>query len=149
MRNFLVMIVTFVISSSVFAEPQLFVCKSIQTYENEACLPGDVARLQHFLVDTDEFEKEDPEYEYQLVYSCVEKNTNFDGVGVLDASTKTIMGYQQKYRYPFDVTATTLTFHFDLYPSEHMNSHWVKFEMDRETLTAGDNAYCTIEEVKL
>ena len=59
MRNFLVMIVTLVIRSSAFAEPELFVCKSIQTYENEACLPGDIARLQHFLVDTDDFEKED------------------------------------------------------------------------------------------
>ena len=146
MKFSLIMAVTLVISSSAIAEPKLFVCKSIQTFDNETCKPGDVARLQHFLLDTDDFEKESPEYDYQLVYSCVEKNTNFDEVGVLGASTRTIMGYQQKFRYHYDVTPTTLTFHFDLFPTEHKRSHWIQFEMDRETLAAGDNAFCVIEE---
>lgn len=146
LRNFLFMGAGLVISASALAEPQLIACKSIQTFTNEACKAGDVARLQHFLVDTDDFEKEDPEYEYQLVYSCVEKNPDFEEVGALGASTKTIMGYQQKYRYPYEVSATTLTFDYDLFPSDHMKSNWIKFEMDREILTAGDNAYCEIQQ---
>lgn len=148
MRNSPLFIAALVISTSAFAEPQLIVCKSIQTFNNQACKTGDIARLQHFLVDTDDFEKEDPEYEYQLVYSCVEKNPDFEAVGVLGASTKSIMGYQQKFRYPYVVTANTLSFQYDLYPSDDMSSHWIEFELDRETLTAGDTTYCTIEQVE-
>ena len=149
MRVLFVTVIALVISSSTFAAPKLVVCETFQTREGHGtCEVGDVFRRQHFLVDTDDFNKESPEYEYRLDYSCLEKGDEFNKTSKFGASTRTMMGYQNKYRYNYDVTATTLTFHYNMFPSGHMKPAMKKLDMNRETLTT-ENTTCTIKEVKL
>jgi len=130
-----------IISASAFAEPKLIVCKSLYTKDDGGCKVGDVLSQTHFLVETDDFSKEKPEYEYQMVYSCLYE--------VMDASKKKAYGYKQKYRYAYDVTPTTLTFHYDAIPESGSDLHlFSKTDINRETLTT-KHGKCTIEDVIL
>ena len=154
MKRILISLTMLGLCSSAIAEPNLIVCEffTVENAVSENCEVGEVNWRRQFLVETDDFNKENPEYEFESSYTCREDEESFNkdrGFG----SVRKNIGYKQKYRYKYQVTPTTLSFHFLMVPElEQMADKWMKMDINRETLTGkeGNGMYqCRIEEVKL
>lgn len=126
-----------VLCPSAIADPKLVVCDRPNS-EEKGCGPNNAFWTYSFLVETDDFDKESPEYEFQERSSC----------------SGTPLG--EKYRYPYEVTPTTISFTYAALPDSSGDKMFGKFDLDRETLTAvlsnasrNANLVCRIEEVNL
>lgn len=121
--------------STVLAEPLLYVCERPAWDGKSGCGPNDSYSTHTFLVETRDFGKEQPEYEYRGGKGCeVEKKA--------------------AYRYHYRVEPETLTFRFAQLPRAPRDKLWTSVTLDRNTMTAvldgvdhGSELVCRVEKV--
>ena len=135
MSRIIIALTSLLVSFSAFAEPLLYVCERPAWGGKTGCGPNDTYDTHTFLVDTLDFDSEDPTYVYQ------------GGVGC-DVSNKA------KYRHQYVVTPETIEFHYARLPDAPRDKLWASITVDRETMkgvmsrtNAPNDLNCRVEKV--
>lgn len=118
MSKSILVFLTLIFSSAVFAEPVLYVCERPAWGGKEGCGPNNTYYTYNLFVDTDDFSKEKPIYDFQMSKSC-------------DASKASMWNYNYK------VTDDTIEFIFNMVPNGAVKSQFLStIKLDRKTLKA-------------
>ena len=122
------------VSTTASAELKRITCEFLvneHKSKKPGCELGELGSVWQFDVDTDDFKKENPEYELTVKYDCEGRDGLTGQRGFFDTR-----------RMPFEVTASTLSF-------VYMDSSVGPFthDVDRETLKIGEKTQCQISEI--
>jgi hypothetical protein len=118
MSKFNIVFMTLIFCSAAFAEPVLYVCERPAWEGKEGCGPNNIYYTYNLFVDTDDFHKDKPEYDFQMSKSC-------------DASKA------QMWTYTYKVSEETIVFWFNQVPAGRVHSQLLStIKLDRESLKA-------------
>ena len=130
-----ILLITLLFSASVFAESVLYVCERPAWDGKTGCGPNNTYSTHTFLVDTDDFDSEDPIYVYQGGKGC-------------DVSMKS------RFRHQYTVTPDEIVFKYARAPRNPRNKLWATFTLNRETMKAtlsktdhASELTCRVEQV--
>lgn len=115
MKRLSALLITLIACSPALAAPQLYLCERPAWDGKEGCGPNNTHSTFSFLVETNDFDNEKPEYVFQGGKGC-------------DASKKV------KYRYRYAVSEDTITFKFAELPKAPRDKLWTTIAIDRETM---------------
>ena len=115
MKRLSALLIALIACSPALAAPQLFVCERPAWDGKEGCGPNNTYATYTFLVETNDFDDEKPEYVFQGGKGC-------------DASKKV------KYEYRYAVSEDTITFKFAELPKAPRDKLWTTVEINRETM---------------
>jgi hypothetical protein len=117
MKRLNALLITLIACSPALAAPQLYVCERPAWDGKEGCGPNNTYATYTFLVETNDFDKEKPEYVFQGGKGC-------------DVSKKV------KYRYHYVVSEDSMTFKFAELPKAPRDKLWTTIKLDRNTMKA-------------
>jgi len=118
MSKFQFVFLSLIFCSTAFAEPVLFVCERPAWEGVEGCGPNNTYYTYNLFVETDDFDKEYPIYDFQMSKSC-------------DASKATM------WNYNYRVTDEIIEFMFNQVPSGAVKAQFLStITLNRETLKA-------------
>lgn len=118
MSKFNIVFLALLCSSAAFAEPVLYVCERPAWGGKEGCGPNNTAYTYNIFVETDDFDKDNPVYDFQMSKGC-------------DASNSSM------WNYNYVVNQETLEFFFNSVPNGADKVQFYQtIKLNRETLKA-------------
>jgi hypothetical protein len=118
MSKFNLVFLTLIFSSVAFAEPVLYVCERPAWGGKEGCGPNNTYYTYNLFVETDDFGKKNPIYDFQMKKGC-------------DASKANM------WNYNYIVTDETLQFVFNQVPNGAVKAQFIStITLDRDSLKA-------------
>lgn len=118
MLKFNLVFLTLIFSSAAFAEPVLYVCERPAWQGKEGCGPNNTYYTYNLFVETNDFSKTHPVYDFQMSKSC-------------DASNATMWSYN------YIVDDETIEFFFNQVPYGRVKAQFLStIKLDRESMKA-------------
>lgn len=118
MSKFNLVFLTLIFSSAVFAEPVLYVCERPAWSGKKGCGPNNTYFTYNLFVETNDFSKDYPTYDFQMSKGC-------------DASNSTM------WNYNYIVNDETIEFFFNQVPNGAVKAQFLStIKLDRQTMKA-------------